>query len=125
MTALQYGELEVITGDSMGYISVFWVETGEILKSISVHKGPVASLQVDATKAVTCGLDMIVQVVDMIRGTIIQSLRGHSHPIVDVVFDTSRILSLSTDGEIRSWDWINRRHSERKKLQFGNDDIVR
>ncbi|KAL3788693.1 hypothetical protein HJC23_001892 [Cyclotella cryptica] len=107
VTALQYGELEVITGDNKGYLSLFWVDTGNILKSLKVHEGPITSLQVDATKAVSCGLDMVVQIVDVIRWEIIQSLRGHLQAVHDVAFDSRCIMSLSIDGEIRFWEWAD------------------
>lgn len=123
MTALQYGELEIITGDSLGFISLFWVETGELLKSFKVHQSPVTSLQVDASKAVSCGLDMVVQVIDMIRGEIIQTLRGHSQGICAVAFDSRCIMSLSSDGVLRSWEWTSQNSSsENRRLLFEPND---
>lgn len=111
MTALQYGELEVVTGDSVGNVSVWWIKTGELLKSCKAHNGPVSSLQVDATKAVSCGHDMIVQVVDIIKGEVLQTLRGHTKPILAVAFDRNVIISASSDGEIREWLWRERSSS--------------
>jgi WD40 repeat protein len=117
VTALQYGEYDLITGDSTGYLSLFWIESGEIQTSIKVHDGPVCALQADASKAVTSGRDMVIQVVDIIRGVIIQSLRGHCQPISDVAFDSRQIISLSIDGEIRTWDW-DKGNQEGRRLQY-------
>ena len=63
------------------------------------------SVQICATKAVSCGLDMIVQVVDIIKGDILQTLRGHVAPILAAAFDRTEIISLSYDGELRYWTW--------------------
>lgn len=110
VTALQYGALDVVTGDSLGRVSIWWVKTGELLKSVQVHDGPVTSIQVDATKAVTCGLDMTVQVVDIINGEVLQILRGHEEPVLTVGFDRRMIVSISADGQLREWSWKGRRH---------------
>jgi len=70
---------------------------------------PVTSIQVDATKAVTCGLDLTVQVVDIINGEVLQILRGHEEPVLTVGFDRRMILSISADGQLREWSWKGRR----------------
>lgn len=118
MTALWYGELEIITGDSIGYLSLFWIDTGEILKYFQVHEGPILSLQCDSTKVVSGGFDKTIQIVDITKGMLIQSLRGHSQPIHDVVFDSTRILSASTDGEVHIWELANQGCPERTRLDF-------
>ncbi|EED89759.1 predicted protein [Thalassiosira pseudonana CCMP1335] len=105
VTALQYGELEVITGDSLGNISIWWIETGKLLQSCKVHDSRVTALQVDATKAVSCSLDMLIQVIDIIKGERLLTLRGHSAPILAVAFDARGIVSVSSDGELRHWHW--------------------
>ena len=106
VTALQYGELEVITGDDCGNISVWWIESNaELLKSFKVHDGTISALQVDATKAVSCGLDGLVNISDIIKGEVLHALRGHTAPVLAVAFDRKRILSASADGELRYWSW--------------------
>lgn len=115
VTALKYGELELITGDNLGFLTLFWIDTGEVLQKVKAHEGRVSSLQVDATKAVSAGHDKVIQVVDIIRGIIIQTLRGHSDPIYDVAFDTSRIVSLSCDGELRTWEWDHRQKNDESR----------
>ena len=117
MTALQYGELEVITGDSLGAISVWWIESGELLKSLDAHNSPVASLQVDSTKAISCGLDMIVVVSDIMRGEVLHTLRGHTAPVLDVAFDRKQIISLSSDGELRYWSWESPSNHSRSDIK--------
>lgn len=108
VTALQFSESELVTGDNMGYLKVWNIKSEEVMTSVKAHQSAVTSLQVDATKAVTCGLDLIVQVIDIIQGSVIQTLRGHTAPIFAVAFDQKQIISVSSDGEIRFWAWGNR-----------------
>ena len=39
VTCVRYGKLEIVSGDTLGRIFVWWVETGEVLRKIQVHKG--------------------------------------------------------------------------------------
>ena len=105
VTVLHYGELEVITGDSLGNLSVWWIESGEILQNFKVHDAPVASLQVDAIKAISSGLDMVITLSDIIQGVVLHTLRGHTAPVLAVAFDRKQIISISSDGELRYWPW--------------------
>ena len=107
VTTLCFGELEIILGDR-GCISVWWIESGEQLQNFKVHDGAVTSIQVDATKAVSCGVDMVVAISDVIRGQVLQKLRGHNAPILALAFDSTQITSISSDGELRVWSWENR-----------------
>ena len=99
------GGSELITGDSIGYLKVWNIQSAEALTSVKVHEGAVTSLQADATKAVSCGLDMLVHITDIIQGSVLQTLRGHNSPIFAVAFDQRQIVSVSSDGEIRFWSW--------------------
>jgi WD40 repeat protein len=99
------GESELITGDSIGYLKVWNIQSAEALTSVKVHEGAVTSLQADATKAVSCGLDMLIHITDIIQGSVLQTLRGHDSPIFAVAFDQRQIVSVSSDGEIRFWSW--------------------
>eukprot|EP00984_Skeletonema_dohrnii_P029028 scaffold19317_cov76-Skeletonema_dohrnii-CCMP3373.AAC.1 len=86
--------------------SAVWnIKSEEAITSVKAHQSAVTSLQVDATKAVSCGMDMIVQVTDIIQGHVLQTLRGHIAPIFAVAFDQRQIVSASSDGEIRFWSW--------------------
>jgi WD40 repeat protein len=105
VTSLHFGELEVITGDNLGSISVWWVDSGLELQRFKAHDGPVMSLQVDAVKAVSCGLDMAIKISDIIKGQVIHTLRGHTAPIITVAFDRRQIVSLSSEGEVHYWFW--------------------
>ena len=105
ITALQYNESDLVTGDNLGCLKVWNAKSGEAVTSLQVHQTSVTFLQVDVTKAVSCGQDMLVQVTDIIQGCVIQTLRGHTAPILTVAFDQTQIVSVSSDGEIRMWSW--------------------
>ena len=105
VTALQFSESELVTGDNMGYLKVWNIKLEEAITSVKAHQSAITSLQVDATKAVSCGMDMNVQVTDIIQGSVLQTLRGHSSPIFAVAFDRKQIVSASSDGEVRFWSW--------------------
>jgi len=105
VTALQFSESELVTGDNLGFLKVWDIKSAEILTSVEAHQSAVISLQVDATKVVSCGLDMIIQVTDIVQGRVLQTLRGHTAPIFAVAFDQKQIVSVSVDGEIRFWSW--------------------
>ena len=79
MTALHYGELEVITGDNSGCVSVWWIESNELLQSFKAHDASITSLQVDAVKAISGSLDKTIVISDVIRGQRLQALRGMVH----------------------------------------------
>jgi len=105
VTSLYFGELDLITGDNMGSISVWWVDSGLELQRFKAHDGPVTSLQVVLAKSVSCGLDMAIKISDVIKGLVLQTLRGHTAPIITVAFDRKQIISISADGEVRYWYW--------------------
>ena len=105
VTSMHFCEMEVIVGDNLGSISVWWIESGLELKKFKAHDGAVLSLQVDAVKAVSCGLDLTIVVSDVIKGQVLQTLRGHTARILAVAFDSKHIISLSSDGEARYWFW--------------------
>ena len=117
VTTLCYGELEIITGDNRGCISVWWIESGELLQNFKAHDGAITSIKVDATKAVSCAVDSVVAISDVIRGQVLQKLRGLNAPILAIHFDSKQITSISSDGEIRVWSWENR--SGQKDVAFG------
>jgi WD40 repeat protein len=48
---------------------------------------------------------MTIVVSDVIKGQVLQTLRGHTARILAVAFDSKHIISLSSDGEARYWFW--------------------
>jgi len=103
--AVQFGQLEIISGDDKGVLSIWWVKSGKVLRRCKAHEGAIVDLQFDASKVVSCGLDKTVCVCDILTGDILQTLRGHTCAVLTVAFDGSCILSASRDGTLRWWEW--------------------
>lgn len=105
ISCVKYGRLEVVTGDVLGRIFIWWTQTGEIIRQCKVHDGPVKSLQFDAIHIVSGSTDCTVAITDIATGEPLQSLRGHEGHILAVAFDTERIISVSGDNTLRFWQW--------------------
>lgn len=50
-------------------------------------------------------MDHNLQVIDITTGEVLQTLRGHEGPVVGLAFDQVQILSASSDGTLRHWEW--------------------
>lgn len=105
ITAVKYGHMEVVTGDRLGRIFIWLVQTGEILRKIEVHKGQIRALQFDATRIVSGAADATVCITEIGTGSILQRLRGHKSQILAVAFDTMRIVTIARDNTLRYWLW--------------------
>mgnify|MGYP003385211319 FL=1 len=105
ITVVKYGKLEVMSGDALGRIFIWWLATGKILRKCQVHKGPVRCIQFDAVHVVSGGVDNVVAITDIATGEVLQSLRGHTRHVLEVSFDATRILSASADNTLKYWQW--------------------
>ena len=54
----------------LGRIFIWWTETGSILRTCYVHKGPVRSMQFDAVHIVSGGIDNSVCITDIATGEV-------------------------------------------------------
>lgn len=98
---MKYGKLEIVSGDNLGRVFIWWTETGEILRQCYVHHGPIRSLQFDSIHIVTGGTDKSVCITDIATGEVIQTLRGHEGHVLSIAFDYERIISVSCDNTLR------------------------
>lgn len=105
VTIVKYGQLEILSGDVLGRVFVWWAESGNIIKTCQIHNGPVKTLQFDAIVMVTGGTDKRVCITDVGTGEIIESLRGHEAHILAIAFDSERIISVAGDNTLRYWTW--------------------
>ena len=105
VTCVKYGAIEVMTGDQLGRIFIWWMKTGKIIRQCQVHDGPVKCLQFDSVHIVSGGVDNVVCIVDIATGEVLQKLRGHTGPVLSLAFDSERILSVGSDNTIRYWQW--------------------
>ena len=107
VTALKNGINEIITGDSSGEISIWFVKSSDLVNSCKAHDGPVNDLYFDATKLVSCGMDSLVKIIDVTTCQVLHTLRGHQGPILRIAFDSQMILTASKDWTLRRWMWNN------------------
>jgi len=124
ISVVKYGGFELVTGDHEGFVKIWYIRTGDILKTCKAHVGKVSDLQFDATKIVSCGSDLIIQIIDLIEGSILKSLRGHETPILRVSFDKNRILSASCDGTLRVWNLVEANDKNDNFHIFSQNDSI-
>ena len=105
VTIVKYGQLEILSGDVLGRVFIWWSESGNIVKICQIHNGPIKTLQFDAIVIVSGGTDKRICITDVGTGEIIESLRGHEAHILGVAFDSERIISVAGDNTLRYWKW--------------------
>ena len=103
VTVVKYGILEIFSGDSHGMVTVWWTKTGKILQQCKAHTGKVTDLQFDATKIISCGMDHVIQIIDVMSGSLLLTLRGHQGSVLGISFDIHQVLSFSNEGKLRIW----------------------
>jgi len=108
VTVVRSGKLEIVCGDAGGYVSIFWLETGEIVQQCKAHKTTITFLEFDATRIITSGMDCCLKVIDATSCEILHTIREFDGPVLSLRFDTSRITTLSKDGCIKHWMWDSR-----------------
>ena len=86
MTVLKNDKLQIISGSSKGFISLWWMKTKSLLKECKAHDGPITDIQFDATKVVSSGVDCLIKVIDITTFQILQTLRGHKGSVLSVAF---------------------------------------
>ncbi len=113
ITVVRYGTLQIVSGNNLGRVVLWWLGTGEVIQSCLAHHGPVTSLQFDATRIVSSGIDGKVCVIDIFTGSILATLSSNDSANIRVeaiAFDTSGISSAYADGTIRRFHWITSPH---------------
>lgn len=110
ITALSCGALQVVSGNNLGKVVLWWLKTEEIIQSCDAHKGSVTSLQFDATRIVSSGADGNVCVIDIFTGYRLATLRSDQNTDVrveSIAFDSEGISGAYTDGSIRRFQWVS------------------
>lgn len=118
VTVLRCGQQEIISGDSAGFVSVFWIESGKIIRQCKAHGSLVTDLSFDATKIVSCSTDGTVKVLDMLTCQILHTIRCDDAPICKVIFDKTKIVALSTTGFIQHLLWDSRDQLEKEGYTY-------
>jgi LysM repeat protein len=67
---------------------------------------------------VSGGSDNNLCITDIGTGRVLQTLRGHTHHILALAFDTERIVSASRDNTLRYWKWGDKRFQPADKYHL-------
>lgn len=113
ITVVRYGTLQIVSGNNLGRVVLWWLGTGEVIQSCLAHHGPVTSLQFDATRIVPSGTDGNVCVIDIFTGSILATLSSDESTNIRVeaiAFDSYGISSAYVDGTIRRFQWVTSPH---------------
>ena len=89
----------------IGHIYVWWNESGTLLRQAKIHQNSIKTIQFDTIHIVSGGIDGIICITDIASIQILQTLRGHSAPILSLLFDSTRICTISADNTVRYWRW--------------------
>jgi len=90
----------------------------DIVMSIDLH--PKENLMV------TGGMDKVIKLWDLARGTEIRSMIGHTATLNRVLFtrDGTRVLSCSNDGSIRFWETSSGKEIDKLEWRLGQDKLI-
>lgn len=98
----------VVVGMSGGKATVWDVETGKLLLTLSGHSDWVNAVAYspDGTKIATSSDDKTAKIWDAVTGQELKTFLGHTSPVIRVTFnaDGTRLGTGSTDGTARIWD---------------------
>ena len=89
----------------IGHIYVWWNESGTLLRQAKIHQNSIKTIQFDTIHIVSGGMDHIICITDIASIQILQTLRGHTAPILSLLFDSTRICTISADNTVRYWRW--------------------
>ena len=125
VTVIKSSQLELICGDAEGVITIYWLESGEVLRKEKIHQKRITDLQFDATTLVSCSTDMYIKVIDITTCQVLQTIMAHGSPI-SICYDRMFLLSLEADGTLKQWFWQSQYEHEQvdKYHNFAEGDSL-
>ena len=112
ITVVKGGKLEIVSGNTTGTISVWWIKSEELLGECKAHDGPVTGIDFDSMKILSCGMDATIKVIDMMTLRVIQTIRCQGSQLLSIVFDEKNVLAVSRDGTVRQLLWNDGHNKE-------------
>lgn len=85
-------------------IRLWDVHTGDHVRTILAHSGPVNALSLKGDRIVSAGGDAVIKMWDVTTGECIREYTGHTRGLACVQYDGKRIVSGSNDNTIKVWD---------------------
>lgn len=108
--ALQTYDAALATGSSDGIVRLWDLRSGEVVRTLVGHTGPVTSLQFDDKHLTTGSLDRSIRIWDLRTGGIFDAF-AYESPITSLKFDSRRIVSSNNEPTVKIYDRIEEKHS--------------
>lgn len=107
--ALQVYDALLATGTLDGVVRLWDLRSGEVIRQLIGHTGPVTSLAFDEKVLTTGSTDRSIRIWDLRTGSIIDSF-AYDSPIASLQFDSRRIVSTNNEANVKIYDRIESRH---------------
>ncbi|KAG1056818.1 hypothetical protein G6F43_001323 [Rhizopus delemar] len=95
----------LMTGSIDKTVTVWNLETGQVLRKLKGHSRPIQTLQFDDTKLVTGSMDHTLRIWNYHTGQCIRTLEGHTEGVVHLHFNCRLLASGSADATIKVWNF--------------------
>ncbi|KAH3671438.1 hypothetical protein WICMUC_004618 [Wickerhamomyces mucosus] len=118
--ALQTYDAALATGTSDGIVRLWDLRSGDVVRTLVGHTGPVTSLQFDDKFLTTGSLDRSIRIWDLRTGGINDAF-AYESPISSLQFDSRRIVSSNNENTIKIYDRLDGKHTSCGGI---NDDSI-
>lgn len=108
--ALQTYDAALATGTSDGMVRLWDLRSGEMVRSLVGHTGPVTCLQFDDKHLATGSKDRSIRIWDLRTGGIHDAF-AYESPITSLHFDSRRIVSSNMETTAKIYDRLDEKHS--------------
>ncbi|ODV97242.1 hypothetical protein PACTADRAFT_39164 [Pachysolen tannophilus NRRL Y-2460] len=109
--ALQCYDAALATGTADGIVRLWDLRSGEVIRQLIGHTGPMTSLQFDDKQLITGSSDRSIRMWDLRTGGIIDAF-AYDSPITSLQFDNRRIICTNQETTMKIYDRIDERHWE-------------
>ncbi len=122
--------IALVTSSKDTNLKIWDICTGELVRTIEEHDAAVlcvASIPSNPSLCFTGCLDENIRLVDLDEGTMLQVLRGHQGPVIDIAtsFDGRILVSASEDCSLRMWNYNKKiKKTYFKKMLIGHKSPV-
>ncbi|CDK25203.1 unnamed protein product [Kuraishia capsulata CBS 1993] len=107
--ALQCYDAALATGTADGLVRLWDLRSGEIIRQLVGHTGPVTALQFDNKNLATGSADRSIRLWDLRTGGIVDAF-AYDSPISTLQFDDSKIVVSNGESTVKVYDRIEERH---------------
>ncbi|VEU21626.1 DEKNAAC102270 [Brettanomyces naardenensis] len=109
--ALQCYDAALASGGSDGIVRLWDLRSGEVMRQLIGHTGPVSCLQFDEKSLITGSADRSVRIWDLRTGGIVDSF-AYDSPITSLQFDYNRIVCTNRENTVKIYDRTDEKHQQ-------------